>query len=88
MRNPEKIVNPESNLVYPNLSKCQLTLMFMFSLFVSGGFFEYVFQNPSITKNSSGKCIATTILLYNIHLRPTVGVGVGVGVEEVGTARK
>ena len=56
--------------------------------FRSGGFFEYVFQNPSITKNSSGKCIATTILLYNIHLRPTVGVGVGVGVEGVGTARK
>lgn len=60
----------------------------MFSLFVSGGFFEYVFQNPSITKNSSAKSNATTILLYNIHLRPTVGVGVGVGVEEVGTARQ
>ena len=48
-------MNPESNLVYPNLSKCQLTLIFMFSLFVSGGFFEYVFQNPSITKKLFGK---------------------------------
>ena len=27
-------------------------------------------------------------LLYNIHLRPTVELVVGVGVEEVGTARQ
>ena len=76
MRNPEKLMSLERTLVYPNSSKCQLT--FFFSLFVSGCF------HPQ--QNAVRESVSRQPLLYKIHLRPTLGVVVGVGVEEVGTA--
>ena len=39
-------------------------------------------------QNAIRESVSRQPLLYNIHLRPTVGVAVGVGVEELGTARQ
>ena len=63
----------------------QLAFFFLFSsLVVSFKMSIQIYPQQNALRES----VSRQPLLYNIHLRPTVGVVDGVGVEEVGTARQ